>query len=894
MQLVHQVGGELEACADALTYLREEAAASASAVGLDWTDSPARIRDLADVARRLVGHPDIPAHWLSRPAPGPTRERLRELESEWSAVAAAVRELEQRVGAGWSELPESDHRVIAEALRACREAPVAWRLQGSSEAAHLARAARLADELVRQLPWVEAQASRLARAFGCLEIATLRQALALGELGAMIDSRHRPESAWLSPIALPPVQAVARALAALVPQYLTRRASLTDVFTERVIELDLETLSMRFEHVYRGPLTFLKSGYRADRRLLASATRLGRVDGRVRARLRDALKWQGVTAQLAQAERQHAGVIGGRYYRREETDFEALTEAVEIARRAVELAESRVDPASLARQLAVDGTPDPAALAAGQDVLARLGWLRAEAEALVPESVRPLLDAPLADVRRSAELVRAPLQDLVTVVESVAGAAGRSSTLEEARHALELRARVAATERRLAASEATDDERLGPAYRGAATDWTALGKALDWSVELRYLTGEVADDTAARLLSASVDPEPLTRRLVTWEKAIGALLARFQRDYAERLGQRLLSSFDDAISVLEQLWKSRSDIDEWLQHVRRRRELADAGLDGTVTDCVEMAVPAEQLVHLIERAVLEGWADMVSRVDPRVRDTRRQDRDRLVEEFRELDRDLIRLSAARVIERCNELRPVSTVGQAGIIQAQANLRRRHKPIRRLLTEAGDVAKRLKPCFMMSPLSVSSFLPAEISFDVVVFDEASQVRPCDSINCIYRADRLIVAGDQKQLPPTSFFDTRVQDEDGVEDDEAEMQEFDSILDQCKGSGFPSLSLQWHYRSQHESLIAFSNASFYERSLLTFPGAVAHATDLGVERDIVKSCGLAGGRRVAFSGRRARCCEVAEGRVSAKERDQAVVTAAAPAARRAGSARRRSGR
>jgi very-short-patch-repair endonuclease len=239
------------------------------------------------------------------------------------------------------------------------------------------------------------------------------------------------------------------------------------------------------------------------------------------------------------------------------------------------------------------------------------------------------------------------------------------------------------------------------------------------------------------------------------------------------------------------------------------------------------------VVSLVERAVLEGWADRVAQADARLRDTRSHDRDRLVEEFRELDRELIRRSAARVIERCNELRPLSTVGQAGIIQAQASLRRRHKPIRRLLAEAGDVAKRLKPCFMMSPLSVSSFLPADIRFDVVVFDEASQVRPCDSINCIYRAERLIVAGDDKQLPPTSFFDARVQENDGVEDDETEVQEYDSILDQCKGSGFPSLSLQWHYRSQHESLIAFSNASFYDRNLLTFPGALAYARDLGVQ-------------------------------------------------------------
>jgi hypothetical protein len=834
MQFVHQVRGEVEACGDALTRLQEEATQVASEFGLEWAGSPTRARDLAEMARRLAGHPEVPAHWLSRARPDAARERLRQLEVEWAEVTVTATVQEGLVSADWRELPESDHRAVEEAVGACHEAPVAWILPGGSGAEDLKRAAQLAITLVEQLPWIEAQALRLLDAFGgSLEVVTLRQARALGQLGGMVASQHRPESAWLSPITLGALETAAHVLGALVEQYRARRADLTEVFTDQVLALDLETLSTRFEQVYRGPFAFLKSGYRADRRLLASATRLGRVDGRARARLRDALEWQRLTRQLAQAERQHAGVIGGRYYQREETDFEALTSAVENAQRAVQLAGSGADPARLARQLAVDGIPDPTVLEAGRDVQNRLGWLLVDAEAVIPESVRALLEAPLADVRRSAEQVAAPLLAVAAALEGVAGIAGRNLTLEQARDALERRVRIAERERRLAASDLIDSELLGPGYRRGATDWTALDKALDWSVELRELTGELTDETAVQLLSATVDPAPLLQRLRAWEEGAGALLARFQRDHAAHLWERLISSYDAATALLDRLWRGTGDIEEWLQHLRRRRELADVGLEATVADCIELGVPADQVVKLVERALLEGWANGVAQADARLRDTRRQDRDRLVEEFRELDRELIRLSAAQVIERCNELRPLSTVGQAGIIQAQASLRRRHKPIRRLLTEAGDVAKRLKPCFMMSPLSVSSFLPAGIGFDVVVFDEASQVRPCDAINCIYRADRLIVAGDDKQLPPSSFFDVRVQDGESVEDDETEVQEYDSILDQCKGSGLPSLSLQWHYRSQHESLIAFSNASFYDRNLLTFPGALAQAPDLGVE-------------------------------------------------------------
>src|SRR5207245_10628413 len=129
---------------------------------------------------------------------------------------------------------------------------------------------------------------------------------------------------------------------------------------------------------------------------------------------------------------------------------------------------------------------------------------------------------------------------------------------------------------------------------------------------------------------------------------------------------------------------------------------------------------------------------------------------------------------------------------------------------RLLSETRAVVQALKPCFMMSPLTVSQFLPPDLRFHVVIFDEASQVRPADAINCIYRGERLIVAGDQKQLPPTTFFET-VSLGEADEWEEEQLEEFESVLDLCKASGFAALSLRWHYRSQHEDLITFSNYS-----------------------------------------------------------------------------------
>jgi very-short-patch-repair endonuclease len=150
-----------------------------------------------------------------------------------------------------------------------------------------------------------------------------------------------------------------------------------------------------------------------------------------------------------------------------------------------------------------------------------------------------------------------------------------------------------------------------------------------------------------------------------------------------------------------------------------------------------------------------------------------------------------------------------------------------------MEEAGPEIRKLKPCFMMSPLSVSQFIPSRMRFDAVIFDEASQVKPEDAINSIYRGAQLIVAGDRNQLPPTSFFEqTQDQGDEYLGDDEA--SSWESVLDLCTGNAaFREIPLLWHYRSRHEHLIAFSNHVFYDGRLVTFPGAMNEGGDVGVE-------------------------------------------------------------
>ncbi|MDO4803152.1 MAG: DEAD/DEAH box helicase, partial [Prevotellaceae bacterium] len=155
-----------------------------------------------------------------------------------------------------------------------------------------------------------------------------------------------------------------------------------------------------------------------------------------------------------------------------------------------------------------------------------------------------------------------------------------------------------------------------------------------------------------------------------------------------------------------------------------------------------------------------------------------------------------------------------------------------KSIRSLFMETGELVQRIKPCFLMSPLSVSTFLDPNASrFEVVVFDEASQIFPQDAIGAIYRAEQLIVVGDSKQMPPSNFFNASVEIDDNDEET-GDVTDFESILDMCSTS-MQQLRLRWHYRSRYEQLITFSNKNFYDNDLVTFPSAKTDVHGIGVD-------------------------------------------------------------
>jgi len=173
-------------------------------------------------------------------------------------------------------------------------------------------------------------------------------------------------------------------------------------------------------------------------------------------------------------------------------------------------------------------------------------------------------------------------------------------------------------------------------------------------------------------------------------------------------------------------------------------------------------------------------------------------------------------------------------GQIGTLWREFEKKSRHLPIRKLILKSGNAIQAIKPIFMMSPLSVANFLPPmTIQFDLVIFDEASQVKPADALGAIVRAKQAVVVGDSKQLPPTSFFESMVaRDAESEEDDAVATSDIESILGLFCSRGAHQRMLRWHYRSKHESLIAGSNHLFYENRLVVFPSPDRQKENVGL--------------------------------------------------------------
>lgn len=406
----------------------------------------------------------------------------------------------------------------------------------------------------------------------------------------------------------------------------------------------------------------------------------------------------------------------------------------------------------------------------------------------------------------------------------------------------------------LRAAEITARESLGVLWRGSASDWEQLAQVVERAASVRQLAAAIAPGKdLAPLLVAAVDlaaaaaeglpaAQPLQELIAAAHRfdAAGTALARpLQLDW-----QRAAAGPGTAVGFLP---RAQEQAARWAQELPRLREhcavqrdlqaVEAAGLGAVAAALERGEVEAANLPAVFERSFAVAWLEAVMQQEPALASFRGPDHERAIARFCALDRELIALAGQVVLARlCAGLPSLrSTTAESselGILLRELKKQRRHLPARQLFARIPNLLGRLAPCLLMSPLTVAQVLGRGVPpFDVVVFDEASQVPVWDAVGAIGRGRALVVVGDSRQLPPTAFFQ-RLGDEDDARDEFDGVEELESVLDECGAAGLQRLDLRWHYRSRHESLIAFSNHHYYDNRLFTFPAPDPRAAGLGV--------------------------------------------------------------
>jgi very-short-patch-repair endonuclease len=285
------------------------------------------------------------------------------------------------------------------------------------------------------------------------------------------------------------------------------------------------------------------------------------------------------------------------------------------------------------------------------------------------------------------------------------------------------------------------------------------------------------------------------------------------------------------------LWlNSLPKLRSWSIYLLAQNQINELGFENLTIEFSKGKIKSSQLPAYFDLAFYSWLSEKITNEVQLLGEFHSGDHERVIEQFKTLDKKLLKLSEKAVkaklssnIPLPNDNAPASS--EIGFLMREMKKKRRHKSLRVLFQNIPQLLRRLKPCFLMSPLSVAQYIdPSWPTFDLVVFDEASQIPVHDSIGAIARGDQLIVVGDSKQLPPTSFFN-RVDDEEIPDDDD--IDELESILDECIAARLPHLELSWHYRSRHENLITFSNYNYYNNSLHTFPSQRKSDPHMGIE-------------------------------------------------------------
>ncbi|HWD41720.1 MAG TPA: DUF4011 domain-containing protein [Fimbriimonas sp.] len=374
---------------------------------------------------------------------------------------------------------------------------------------------------------------------------------------------------------------------------------------------------------------------------------------------------------------------------------------------------------------------------------------------------------------------------------------------------------------------------FGAQWKAAATDTEAIERILNWVLQLKssIKDGQVPADFLD-YFSQRHDPamlkQPVEAACAGQADAVAScnIVAQLLKYPTQGIETTDLSVLRSKLIAWQEGLPKLSD---YVMFSEARRKALAGRLNAAVDVADRWSLASERLETSFIRSYYTGVLRDAMQQRPELRTFERKAHEAAIEEFGALDSFKLRYNRAHVRMAHFKRLPTFANSTGNLLQLklQCELQRRHKPIRWIMKQAGEAIQRIKPVFMMSPLTVAIHIPPEAPlFDLVVFDEASQIRPEDALSAIARAKQCIVVGDTRQMPPSSFFDKLMEDDEPEDEDDLtqEARKLESVLSLMSAVVIGKVrrpDLRWHYRSIHPSLIQPSNEMFYDNRLIVFP-------------------------------------------------------------------------
>ncbi|WP_028975689.1 DUF3320 domain-containing protein [Sporolactobacillus terrae] len=615
-----------------------------------------------------------------------------------------------------------------------------------------------------------------------------------------------------------------------------------------ILKIDAASMLKRFKTDYTSTFKIFKKQYRQDKKIVQSYAKnvSGQLnDASIISVLSEVKNIVDKKAMINENQKKWSQTIG-KDYCDDYTNWEKLDQSIDRFETIVHFFDGALFPDKIKQFLLSDNQYNESLLSCKKlfDVL--------ENEEKLPEKISSRLIVSLDPGKQEVEHLKKNIlevsQSLAKVIEiesQLSNLARKPLTIPQLITDIGKLERLQQIESTIEVKRSDLENKYHYLFRGLETDWEHIHQSLSWTHRFK------------EMLQKNTLPSEFIEKICTDHDTIKK---------TDKYSHRLKGQFDDLhqewewflglfkeevdfnsldlLSLLERIESCHSGInllEVWIDYRKSKEACAQAGLSDFIDQIESHPIHKNEIIGAFLKRFYRLWLDSALPKYPAVNAFRERTQEERINEFQKLDELQFKITQKRIrallADKLPDLNSLTTgFDEVGILKRELNKQRRIMPLRKLFKRIPNLLLTLKPCLMMSPLSVSLFLDAEdYKFDLVVFDEASQVCTENAIGAILRGAQVVIAGDSKQLPPTNFFGSKTEEDfdmDEADDTETDNEAFESVLDQAV-SVLPERTLKWHYRSRSEQLIAFSNRNIYNSNLITFPSSSETDIDFGVE-------------------------------------------------------------